>query len=98
MRYTDKDARAAFVHLCRILGKEREQVKDTTPESVQGKWYLHHDEQGYCVYEYCGGGYGVREPLGSRRWTAREFCECVQFVHACKFNYSDSGWNPRGDD
>lgn len=75
MRYTSTDARRSFVVLCRLLGK-----REAADQSDVGGWMLDQTPLGYCVAEVYNTDGALWRPLGTRRRTAREFCDCVEFL------------------
>ena len=94
-RYTRKDAEAAFNRLRLVLDKPNGHYREapTTHEenpfgapkyvTIPGGWALDHNSWygGYVIQEIDpNGGTGIFEPFGSRRRTAREFCDAVNFA------------------
>ena len=86
-RYTRKDAEAAFERLCFALDKPRgEWTKDAArPHALtsnEGGWTLDYNRTygGYVIHEYVNDRGGVREPFGSQRRSARDFCDAVRFA------------------
>lgn len=76
-RYTRKDAEAAFVHLCRAVGKGT-----ATSYNDVGAWTLDYNATygGAVVAEIVNDGGGQSHPLGDRRMSPREFCAAAWFA------------------
>lgn len=74
-RYTRKDAERAFKLLCETTGH-----RVATQWDDVGAWQLDYAAcyGGYVVHEVLD--HGIREPMGSRRRPAREFCSTVNFA------------------
>ena len=76
-RYTRKDAEAAFDRLCQATGHRRATAWDD-----HGAWTLDYAAcyGGFVVEEILSDSGGVTQPFGSRRHSAREFCQMVRFA------------------
>jgi hypothetical protein len=76
-RYTRKDAEAAFDRLCAATGHRR-----ATAYNDVGGWSLDYAAcyGGFVIESPCNDGGGITQPFGSRRRTAREFCDVVRFA------------------
>ena len=88
MRYSEKDAAAAFERLAKLLGKTV-----TTGGQHEGTWRLDYAPEygGFEVREF--DGHGEAQPLGSQRMPARQFCEAVWFAEKVLAEYQRT----RGD-
>lgn len=77
MRYTRKDAEAAFERLCKATGHRIASSYDDI-----GAWELDYASEygGYTVNEIVNDAGGVNRPLGDQRRSAREFCDAVYFA------------------
>lgn len=74
-RYTRKDAEAAFDRLCAATGHRR-------ATAYVGGWSLDYAAcyGGFVIEEPTSSGGAITQPFGSRRRTAREFCDVVRFA------------------
>ena len=87
-RYTRRDAEAALGRLATAAGRPWTtgspwmRRDDGKTVALVGVWYLDYAPLygGYVVHEMANEAGGVSEPFGSRRRTAREFCEAVDFA------------------
>lgn len=91
-RYTRKDAEAAFERLCKALDKPMGHYAPcAVGESNLGPTHMFRVNPGAWALDHNGyyGGYvidevlestGVRQPFGSSRHSAREFCDMVRFA------------------
>jgi len=82
-RYTIRDARNAFEHLCKMLDKTRFDGAKWSKNNPQiGTWRLDNATNygGVVVEEIVNDGLGVGRPLGELRKSPREFCQAVYFL------------------
>lgn len=81
-RYTQKDARQAFLHLCALMNKNVTLYDRAIKDSQIGTWTLDCNTTygGYVVEEICNDAFGVRRPFGDYRVSAREFSFMVNRI------------------
>ena len=93
MRYSERDAAAAFERLAKLLGKETAGQFTDMRFRPGGTWRLDYAAEygGFEIREW--DGHGEAQPLGSQRMPARQFCEAVWFAEKVLAEYQRT----RGD-